>query len=180
MYSWAVTYNKHEQGNGELGYIGGWDVNVTGALFGWNELPGWIGSAKVGKRDSLDTCFVGNRAGGGEKPMKGAQLGDGGCKLQPPSDVRAEPHQGNAVKITWRDVAEGEVGYRVDRRIGDGRWTPIAYRPPQIGGDAENLPKWIDFLAPTGKPLVYRVVALDSRDTDRGASAATPALTLEE
>jgi hypothetical protein len=177
VFSWAITYNKHEKGHGETGYIGGWDVNMAGALFGWNELPGWVGSTKVGKRTSADAAFAANRAGGGVKPMKGSQL-DGGPATPPPPEVKAAAYKGVAVKIDWTDKCDGEVGFRVDRRIAGGDWAPIAYRPPQITGHPDNPPAWIDFLAPPGKPLVYRVVALNDKDKNEGASRPTPPLTL--
>jgi hypothetical protein len=170
IFSWAITYNRHEQGDGELGYIGGWDVNIAGALFGWNKTAGWIGSTNVGKRDAEDVAFVGNKAEAGEKPMKGAQVGDPGGRLRSPTDVNAEVYEHDAVRITWRDGGPGEVGFRVERQIDGGRWTPIAYRPPCITGHAENRQAWIDFLAPPGVPLSFRVVAIDSKDDDRGAS----------
>ena len=178
VFSWAITYNRHDKRRGETGYIGGWDVNMAGALFGWNVLPGWIGATKVGQRTSADTAFVANRAGGGVKPMTGAQVGEGPAKPAPPVDVKAEIYQTDAVKVTWTDAGTGEVGYRVDRRIAGGKWTPIAYRPPQITGHGDNPPAWIDFLAPAGKELVYRVVALNAKDSDAGASKPTAGVTI--
>jgi len=175
VFSWAVTYNKHDKGGGETGYIGGWDVNMAGALFGWNVLPGWIGSTKVGNRVSADTAFVANRAGS-IKPMKGSQVGDGPDRPAPPADVKAEIYKNSAVKIAWRDKCDGEAGFRVDRKIAGGRWTPIAYRPPQITGHTDNPPVWIDFLAPSGRELVYRVAALNAKDDDSGASKPAPAV----
>jgi hypothetical protein len=102
--------------------------------------------------------------------MKGAQVGDPGGRLQPPTEVKAEIHEQDAVLITWRDGGSGEVGFRVERRIDGGRWTPIAYRPPRISGHPENRQAWIDHLAPPDAPLSFRVVAIDSRDDQRGAS----------
>jgi len=175
LISWAITYNKHDKGGGETGYIGGWDVDMAGALFGWNVIPGWIGSIKVAKRSSSDISFVGNRAGG-LKPMKGAQVGDGPARPTPPVDVEARVYENDAVKITWKDKCQGEAGFRIDRRIAGGKWTPIAYRPPQITGHPDNRPAWIDFLAPSGKELIYRVSALNVKDDDSGASKPTTAV----
>jgi len=36
VYSWSVTYNDHEKGDGNSSYIGGWDVNMAGVLFGYS------------------------------------------------------------------------------------------------------------------------------------------------
>ncbi|MBC8374219.1 MAG: hypothetical protein H8E53_11530, partial [Planctomycetes bacterium] len=135
--------------------IGGWDVDMAGALFGWNVIPGWIGSVKVAERSSADIAFVANQSGS-LKPMKGAQVGNGPAKPAPPVDAKAEVYENDAVKITWKDKCEGEAGFRIDRKIANGKWTPIAYRPPQITGHADNRPVWIDFLAPSGKELTYR------------------------
>jgi hypothetical protein len=87
-------------------------------------------------------------------------------------------HEGDAVRVTWRDATDNEVGYRIDRRIDGGRWIAIAYRPPQIAGDENNRPEWIDFLAPSARPVDYRVVALSGKDNDDGASAPTQTVTL--
>ena len=110
--------------------------------------------------------------------MPGAQIGDVGGKLAKPSQVRADVFGDVAVRITWTDASDNEAGFRVDRRIGDGRWTAIAYRPPRIQGDKNNPQMWIDYLAPPGKPLAYRVVAVNGKDDDRGVSDLTPAVTL--
>ncbi|NQT85594.1 hypothetical protein HQ560_02455, partial [bacterium] len=178
IFSWAITHNRHEKGHGETGYIGGWDVSTAGALFGWNVLPGWIGSTKTGGHVSTDVAFVGNRAGKGLKPMKGAQVGDLGGRPAAPAQVRAEPQGAVAVRITWTDGSDNEAGFRVDRKIGGGAWIAIAYRPPHIQGDPNNPQVWLDYLAPTGRPLAYRVAAIDSKDDDQGASDPTAAVTL--
>jgi hypothetical protein len=175
LISWAITYNKHDKGHGQTGYIGGWDVDMAGALFGWNVIPGWIGSVKVAARSSADIAFVANQAGS-LKPMKGAQIGDGPARPTPPVNAKAEVYENDAVKITWTDKCDGEAGFRIDRRIAGGKWTPIAYRPPQITGHADNRPEWVDFLAPSGKELIYRVAALNAKDDDSGASKATEAV----
>jgi hypothetical protein len=52
----------------------------------------------------------------------------------------------------------------------------------QIGrrteGSEENPQTWVDFLAPPGRPLRYRVAAINPEDTDEAASAATNPITL--
>jgi hypothetical protein len=112
--------------------------------------------------------------------MKGAQVGDGPARPAPPVDVKAEVYENDAVKITWKDKCEGEAGFRIDRRVAGGEWTPIAYRPPQITGHADNRPVWIDFLAPSSKKLVYRVSALNAKDDDSGASKPTTAVKIDK
>jgi len=178
VYSWAITHNDHEQGDGNTSYIGGWDVNMAGVLFGWNKTSGWVGSINVGQRDAADAAFVGNECSA-VKPMRGSQEGFPGGKLTPPRDVTATAFEGDAVRVAWKDASDNEVGFRVDRKIGEGPWTAIAYRPPQIAGDEHNQPVWIDYLAPTGRPLSYRVVALDDKDNDHGASEPAGPVTLQ-
>lgn len=180
IYSWAITHNRHDKGDGETGYIGGWNVDVAGALFGWNVLPGWIGLAAGKDRQSTDVAFVGNRAGGGVKPMNGAQVGDTGGRLKPPIMINVAAFEKSAVRVTWSDTSDNEAGFRVDRKIDDGGWTTIVYRPPRIQGDKNNPQMWIDYLAPSDRPLVYRVVAVNSKDNDQGASDPTPAITLSK
>ena len=87
-------------------------------------------------------------------------------------------YQDDAVEITWTDVATNEIGFRVERRIGEGKWHTIAYRPPHLEDDSDNPQAWVDFTAPTGKELTYRVVAINSADDDKGASAATETVRL--
>ena len=152
---------------------------MAGALFGWNVIPGWIGSVKVAERSSADIAFVANQSGS-LKPMKGAQVGNGPAKPAPPVDAKAEVYENDAVKITWKDKCEGEAGFRIDRKIAKGKWTPIAYRPPQITGHADNRPEWIDFLAPSGKELIYRIVALNAKDDNSGASKPTAAVQIRK
>ncbi len=178
IFSWAITYNRHDKGDGETGYIGGWNVDTTGALFGWNVLPGSVGLAAGKNRQSTDVAIVGNRAGGGVNSMPGVQVGDVGGKVAKPNQVRAKALENTSVQITWNDASKNEAGFRIDRKTDDGQWTTIAYRPPRIQGDRNNPQMWIDFLAPPGRQLVYRVVAVNSRDDDQGASAPTPAITV--
>jgi len=177
IYSWAITYNRHDKGSGETGYIGGWNVNTAGALFGWNVLPGSVGLSHGKGNSATDLAFVGNRAGGGVNAAAGAQVGDVGGKVTPPKSVRAEVLKGVAVRITWSDASKNEAGFRIDRKI-DEQWMTIAYRPPRIQGDPNNSQQWIDYLAPTGVPLAYRVVAVNSKDDDHGASDPTRPVTI--
>jgi len=59
------------------------------------------------------------------------------------------------------------VGFRIDRRFADGKWQPIAYRPPHVQGDSDNPQEWIDFTAPPAKALTYRVVAINAESAPR-------------
>ena len=41
-----------------------------------------------------------------------------------------------------------------------------------------GAPEWLDFTAPPGKELSYRVLAIDADDGDKGASEPTEPVTL--
>ncbi len=92
--------------------------------------------------------------------------------------MTAEVYQADAVKVAWEGASEGAIGFRVERRIAGGKWAVIAYRPPRPQGDPDNPQEWIDFTAPPGKDLTYRVVAIDAEDNDKGASAPSEAVSL--
>lgn len=51
--------------------------------------------------------------------------------LVPPDAVRAAPLSASAIELTWIDRAEGEDGYRIERRSGwNGAWELVAVLPP--------------------------------------------------
>ena len=187
--SWALTHNKNEGsvgGNGK-GLIGGFDVNCLGLLVAWNETAGYAGTLWRAPNKLGDCAFIANTAGQ-KLPLDVAK-----CEAakQPvpllenppgtpaaPKNVKAEAYDKDAVKISWIDNSDNEIGFRVDRQIENGPWYTIAIRPPQINTVSENPPVWIDFLAPTGKALKYRVVAINAENSDAGASVPTDAITL--
>ena len=175
--SWALTRNVNEGsvgGNGK-GFMGAFAVETLGALIAWNKTSGWVGALNPGK--FADLAFVANEAGQGIRCQDKAVTESKGVPA-PPKDVKAESYQGDAVKVTWTDASDNEIGFRVDRQMAGGKWTPIAYRPPHVEGSAQNPQAWVDFLAPAGQPLQYRVVAINAEDKDDGASAPTGAVTL--
>jgi hypothetical protein len=63
------------------------------------------------------------------------------------------------------------MGFRVYRQIEDGPWYTIAFRPPQTEGHERNPPEWVDFTAPRGKKLRYRVMSLSGHPDVGGLSA---------
>jgi hypothetical protein len=187
IFSWAITHNIHTKGAGAPGSMGGSDADCHGLLVAWNQTPGWVGnSIKRNDVKMTDCSFVANKAASVVPDDKTiAKLGlPAPVKMspanppKPPTKVTAAIYKDDAVKITWSEASEDEVGFRVDRKIGEGKWHPIAYRPPQVQSDAENPQEWVDFTAPSKKLLMYRVVAIGSDDTDKGASEATSPLTL--
>lgn len=194
VYSWAITRNVHDKGAGEPGYFGGYDVHCYGLMISWNRTPGWVGNAKAGRQ--YDCTFVPNEC----KKINVARFAEYRGKVKgthtgtppvadvltalpdkaptAPAKVVAGPFEGDAVKITWRDTSDAELGFRVDRRIDEGTWHAVAYRPRQSTGHERNPAAWIDFTAPPGRKLSYRVVACDAKDTDAAASPATPPVTI--
>ena len=184
--SWAITHNIHTRGDGAAGGLGGLDADCQGLLIAWNQTPGWVGDLADRKDLKLTDCaFVANKCDrvvpddktvarlGVPAPLKA-----GGGALTPPTKVTAAAYQVDAVKVAWEGGGEGAIGFRVERRITDGKWQVIAYRPPQPQGDPENAREWIDFTAPPGKELTYRVTAIDADDTDKGASEPSQAVNL--
>ena len=82
--------------------------------------------------------------------------------------------------VTWSDAGKDEIAFRVDRSIDSGAtWRTIAYRPPRINGtDPEGL-QWIDFSAPPGMPLQYRVAACACDELKNSVSIPTAPVTLK-
>lgn len=178
LYSWALTRNEHQRGQGDSSYIGAWNVRIYGALVAWNKTSGWVGGVMF-PQAPVDMAVVANLADGGAKAAEGVLTRDPGGSLRPPTDIRAAAvQQGDAVKITWQDASDNEIGFRVDRKIDHGAWTAIAYRPPRVQGSPYNPQTWIDFLAPPARTLSYRVAAINARDDDSGASRPTAAIVL--
>ncbi|MFP3938326.1 MAG: hypothetical protein ACLFVW_08280 [Phycisphaerae bacterium] len=195
IYSWAITHSRHDKGKGESGYFGGYDVDCFGLLIGWNKTPGWVGNVKAG--DQFDCTFIPNQASSvnvapwhryagkvngqntGDRPaVKDVLTDPPSGRPSAPKDVRISTDEPDAPKITWTDTTDAELGFRVERRIGEGEWFTIAYRPRQSRGHDRNPPAWVDFTAPRGVPLSYRVVALNARD-EGPASDATEQVTVE-
>jgi hypothetical protein len=171
IHSWAATRNVHEGQDGKPGYVGSWATEVQGWLVAWNDVRGWVGA--VNPRRPADIALVANQAGGvrGEKhALTDAKPGPRSA----PVNVSVSRPEDDAVSVTWTDTADGEIGFRVDRSTDGGRtWTAIAYRPPHIEGSPHNPQQWIDFLAPRGVDLHYRVAAIapdERKHPDHGTS----------
>jgi hypothetical protein len=170
--SWTITRNRGSGGGNGKGFILSYNVPVRGFLIAWNETTGQLGGRNAQPEE--DAVYVANKAAGvvgsgGQNPPQGAPAA--------PTNVSVERYQDDAVRIAWTDAADNEIGFRVQRSLdGGATWTTIAYRPPQIQKSELNSPVWIDFLAPPGKPLAYRVAALDAADNDAAAGPASPAI----
>jgi hypothetical protein len=170
VYSWAVTRNSGPE------YMAGYDVSHHGSLWAWNNASGnRIGNVKAGSL--YDFAVAGNISGsavadGGAMDPDGALTSCPGGDPAAPAGVAATLH-GDAVRITYSDSAANEIGFRVERRVGDGSWRTIAYRPRQSYRHSLNPEEWLDYLAPRGVELSYRVVAVGCADNDAGASVAS-------
>ena len=176
IYSWAITYNDHKQGNGtaDSGFMGSVDVDCHGLLIGWNKTNGAVGITGKRKDVKVIDCVVIAKKG---DRVLGNVTTPSRAVPPPPTKVKAAIHDDDAIKITW-EASEGAAGFRVERRIGNGKWQIIAYRPPHSQSDEDNPAMWVDFTAPTGKELTYRVVAVNADDNDKGASEPTEPITL--
>jgi len=187
IFSWAITHNTGTRGSGSPGNIGGKDIDCHGLLVGWNTTAGSTGCAIVKEEPKLTDCaFVGNKSARvvpdaktiARLKLPAPLTAAGAVPPTAPTGVKAELLESNdAVKITWSG-GKGAVAIRVERKIGESTWQPIAYRPPLLQGDAENPSAWVDFTAPTGKPLIYRVVAVDVDDSAKATSEPTAATML--
>jgi hypothetical protein len=184
--SWAITHNTHTRGVGAPGTMGGADADCHGLLIAWNQTAGWVGnSAERASVKMTDCAFIANKCDHLLPTQKTiANLGlfaplTSGTDdpPPPPSKVTAAVYKNDAVKIAWAN-SEGAIGFRVERRMGDGKWQVIAYRPPRIQGDPDNPQEWVDFTAPPRKELTYRVVAINAADNDKGASKETEAVSV--
>ncbi|MFW6065760.1 MAG: hypothetical protein ACOC9S_02980 [Planctomycetota bacterium] len=178
LYSWAATHNTHVRDEGEGGYIGAWAVKVHGWLVAWNDIAGWVGS--VNGQDVRDAAYVANKAGGVRTNSDAAITSPPGGTPSVPTNVSAETYEGGAVAVSWTDTANNEIGFRVDRKIDDGGWVTVAYRPPHVEGTEDNPQKWVDFTAPSGRRLRYRVVAVNADDSDAGASDPTEPIVIAQ
>jgi hypothetical protein len=187
IWSWALTRNVHTRGTGLPGSMGGHNVDCHGLLLAWNQTAGWVGNLVDKKGVTMADCaFVANKCKsvvpdaktaarfGVQAPLTSSTA----AAPKPPTGVRASVYRDDAVKVAWQDRSESEVGFRVERRIAGGKWQVIAYRPPNIQGDEDNPQAWVDFTAPPGKELTYRVVAVNADDNDKGASEPTEPIKL--
>jgi len=186
IFSWAITHNVHTRGVGAPGGMGGMDADCHGLLIAWNQTPGWVGDLVDHKEVKMTDCaFIDNKCGRilpDEKTITRlglrAPLTAVSAPPSAPEKVTAAAYQDDAVKVAWEPGSDGAAGYRVDRRIADGKWQVIAYRPPRLQGDPDNPQEWVDFTAPPGKELTYRVAAIDADDNDKAVSKPTEAVTL--
>jgi hypothetical protein len=200
VFSWAFTHNS-QGSTGEDGYIAPYDVHVLGLLTAWNDQRGGVGIYKVVDNRAEDIAVVDNGSSN-VAGADGANVRDflATCPSHSPAApgaVSVEEHDG-VYEITWRDEANSEIGFRVDRKVDEHAWYTIAYRPRNESGAEWTYPgtefngtavpgcqnqgtidfnqqKWVDYTAPAGATTIrYRVAAIDCNDDESGVTVAEP------
>ncbi|MBD3419191.1 MAG: hypothetical protein GF398_03635 [Chitinivibrionales bacterium] len=196
-FSHSWTDNRcfaHANQASDKGYIAPYDVHVLGLLQLRNKTSGNVGIRKPASNVFADIAIVKNEADDG---ISGSGVQDFLHDCPPgvpsaPANALVEAVDFGA-KITWQDQADNEIGFRVERRIGSGPATTIAYRPRHSNGSTNldyaptgagnggpcncaapagydfNRQEWIDYSLPTGAAAQYRVVAINCDDNDAGA-----------
>jgi hypothetical protein len=174
LYSWAITRNRGVDCRGK-GYMGGYDVGHYGCLTAWNRSPSHVGSLNNKRSGLWDCAFVADTVSSINTSAADGQPAD--VIIECPAGTPAAPTEveavvdGDHVDITWSDASNSEIGFRVDRRIGSGAWSTIAYRPRHNLGTEHNVQAWADFLAPPDREVHYRVVAIGCGDEGGSATA---------
>jgi hypothetical protein len=87
----------------------------------------------------------------------------GGVLPAAPTSLRGTPIRGGPVVLNWRDNANNEQGYQIERRVGRGAWSFIG----QVGA---NSTQFTDRGAARNTTYAYRVRAFNSA----GFSAYSP------
>ena len=199
IFSHAWTFNTggpalQERGRGK-GYMAPYDMHVAGLLKFKNTLQddAHIGIDKPVTNYFADIASVSNSKNSNLSGVAGLSTCPSGAAAAPTNVVVTPVNYGN--KITWKDNADNEIGFRVDRKIDNGTWETIAYRPrneeggntlayaptgQNNGGPCDcdvsrgfdfNPQEWVDYLAPSNANVSYRVVAINCDDNETGSSS---------
>jgi hypothetical protein len=156
-------------------YTAGYDISSIGVLWIWNK------SSAVGNHHKTGNTYCNAVAVENTASIKAEDYFITECPTTSPAaptDVQIELTEDSSyILITWEDVADNEIGYRIDRSIGGtNNWETLVYRPSM--GDStsscpeHNLPLWRDYTYPKEIDTYYRVVTIDCNDDDAGASPA--------
>ncbi len=93
-----------------------------------------------------------------------------------PSDLEVVPRYGitRGFVLDWQDNAGNEDGFRIERSVNGGAWTPVP------GAIAPNTVQFVDSFVPAADSdeVAYRVLAFNG-DGDSGYSNQSLATTLE-
>jgi len=197
----AETFNRQGP-TGSQGFIGTWDVPVYGMFQGWNRQRGGVGIIYANGNAVEDAVVVQNT-----HPQTGALIAGSGSvggsiidlsftcpaasPAAPDSVVITPDFEKACIKIKWKDMANNEVAFRIDRRVaGNADWTTIVYRPANVTGSVVNNwsfggcfhpgildlnpQEWYDYLAVPGEFYEYRVLAIDCNNNEMGAAPVPP------
>jgi hypothetical protein len=147
-----------------FGQLTGWLPNQTfwfGGSYGFTDFVG-----------CLDEIAIWNRTLSGEEvsALYSMQLSGTEPIIQPldPSSLGVETTYEGALRLTWFDDASNEIGYRIERSVDGGEFSPIAF----IGRDANSFE---DTPFDAGSYL-YRVIATNSLASSGYATAPAPVL----
>jgi autotransporter-associated beta strand protein len=78
-----------------------------------------------------------------------------------PTELCAAPHAAANIKLAWRDNANDEAGFLIERRPADCfAWEPVATI-------SSNMTRWFDTTVIAGSSYVYRVFAFNHNDRSR-------------
>ncbi len=199
----AETFNRQGP-TGMNGYIGTWDVPVYGMFQGWNRQRGNVGILYAGGNRVEDAVAVQNfHPFTGSPNTASGSIGGNIIDLSftcpasnpaaPDSVVLTPDFEKDCIKIKWKDMANNEVAFRIDRRVAGGsEWVTIVYRPANVSGSVVtnwsidgcvhpgqidlNPQEWYDYLAVPGEFYEYRVVSIDCNNDLSGASIVTPTI----
>ena len=209
VLSWAITnsefgpqlidtFNSSSSG-ANAGYIGPYDMHVCGLFLTGNTGPGSIGFLKPASNYMLDGTWFDNF---GPQATTASKHSDDwiapGKADAPHSDpvfapiLSAAPHaSGLGVELSWLDSANNELGFRVEKKVGEGDWRIIAWRPRASLNGVAAYPtlalasasgqynvgsvvhtQWVDFFATDSMDVDYRVVAINQDGAPAGVTAS--------
>jgi hypothetical protein len=165
ILSFAITNN-----NGS-GYMAGYDVSQNGALWAWNTTS-TIGNIKAGTMN--DAAIVSNIGTISTTGTDFISTCPAGTPTAPTNISVTLAIDTACATISWTDNSSNEIGFRVERKIGNDAWQTLVIRPRKSIGDAQNEQMWRDYNLPLNASFVYRVVAITCDNNDLGASDLSP------
>jgi len=160
--SFAVTNNAGS------GYMAGYDVDQQGALWAWNNTSR-IGNLKAGMM--TDVAIVSNTGTITTTGTDFISACPAGTPASPSTLTVTLAADHLYATINWNDLADNEIGFRVERKIENNAWQTLAVRPRKSMGCPDNEQVWRDYNLPVNQSFVYRVVAINCDNNDAGASA---------
>lgn len=168
IWSFVITNNT-----GTSGYMAGYDVSQEGALWAWNTTSS-VGNYKAGAM--TDVAIVSNT---GSIVKTGIDVLTN-CPTSSPSapaaPIVAFDSEKKYVNISWTDISDNEIGFRIDRKDGTNDWKTIVIRPRKSVGAVNNEQVWRDYLYPQNINFEYRITAIDCNNNNTGTSTSSASL----